>query len=290
MYRLLLAVLCFFSFNLQAQHVDAGLLLGTSTYQGDLSPETVNSIVQELNPAGGLFVRYNLNDFFAAKLSGTYGQLSGSDENFPEDDRQRLRNLSFKSYLLEVGLTAEFNILGYQPYALQRIFSPYLFGGMAYYQYNPKALYEGEWVELQRLGTEGQGLAIYPERKLYSLSQFAIPFGVGVKFAINDSWNLGLEVGSRLLFNDYIDDVSLSYPDPVELLAARGELALALSDRRLHDDPASTTSTETIGRGNDKARDWYYIVGLSISYNFLDNGLVGSRNRRKGGKNGCFDF
>ena len=37
-------------------------------------------------------------------------------------------------------------------------------------QSNPKALYNGEWIELQPLGTEGQGTSLTSQKK-YSLNQ-----------------------------------------------------------------------------------------------------------------------
>ena len=277
-YSILLAVLAVSS--LQAQFFEAGLMLGTSHYQGDLSSASFRAIFNELHPAGGLFMRYNWNNYLSTKLSGTYGNLTGDDANL--SGAQAERNLSFSSSLIEVGLTMEFNILGFQPYALQRVFSPYVFAGGAVYRYNPKAFYEGDWYELQPLGTEGQGLEAYPERDFYELTTFAVPFGVGAKYAITDKWTLGLEIGSRLLFTDYLDDVSRTYVDLNQLRAARGDIAAALSDRRTDPDP-----TPGINRGNDTARDWYYIVGVTISYNFLDNGLVGGRRKNKG-KRGCY--
>lgn len=39
----------------------------------------------------------------------------------------------------------------------------------------------------------------------------AIPLGVGVKYALNENWNIFAEVNYRLTTTDYIDDVSSSY-------------------------------------------------------------------------------
>ncbi len=86
-------------------------------------------------------------------------------------------------------------------------------------------------VYLKPLSTEGEGLPGYPDRKPYSLTQLAIPFGGGVKFAITNDWHIGLEVGLRKLFTDYLDDVSSTYADPNDLLTAKGQLAVDLSYR-----------------------------------------------------------
>ena len=61
------------------------------------------------------------------------------------------------------------------------------------------------------LGTEGQGDSAYPDRKPYNTMGFCIPFGVGVKYAINDRMNIGLEITHRFTTTDYLDDVSKTY-------------------------------------------------------------------------------
>ena len=73
-----------------------------------------------------------------------------------------------------------------------------------------------------------------------------------------------------------------------ELLATKGELSAALANRQgelLGSDPVVVpTGTQ---RGDGKTSDTYFILGMTISYNFFDNGLAGSRNRLRRGKRGC---
>lgn len=262
---------------------EAGVMVGISNYAGDLAPKNVWGSLGETQAAYGGFVRYNYSTHLAAKLGVSYGTISADDANAALQSQQE-RNLSFKSGILEVGLTAEYNILGYQPYNLERVFSPFIFAGIAWYRHNPKAFYEGEWVELQPLGTEGQGLDQYPDRDFYSRSQFSIPMGGGVKYAINDKWNLGLEGGVRYTFTDYLDDVSQTYVERDLLINAPdrdGLLAANLADRSTEPFAAGT-------RRGASGNDWYLMIGLTVSYNFSDNGLVGSRGRGKRG-NGCYD-
>ena len=94
-----------------------------------------------------------------------------------------------------------------------------------------------------------------------------------------------MELGIRKTFTDYIDDVSTTYVAYDELAAANGELAANLAIRELGAQ-AGDIITGT-PRGDDTGSDTYFILGLTISYNFLDNGLVGSRSRTKRGK-GCY--
>jgi opacity protein-like surface antigen len=269
--------------KLSAQHFELGLMGGASNYQGDLV--TNKSMIKETHAAFGGFARYNLNDWVAAKFNLTYGKISGNDSKTQNTER----NLSFRSNILEFGLTGEFNILGFQPYNLERVFSPYIFAGVAMFKFNPQAELDGQWYKLQPLGTEGQGTSEYPDRDYYKLTQFSIPVGIGLKYALNDLWTLGFELGARKTFTDYLDDVSTSYIDQEVLLNSRGsygEIAAALADRNLTGTPYPAGRNRGDSSGN---KDWYSIAGITISYNFLDNGLVGSRGRRKG-RMGCPTF
>ena len=277
-----LLVALFLPFLISAQHAEFGLMGGTSHYLGDLAPKANRLSVGGTHFMGGAFFKYNINNYVALRLGANYGKLSADDAK-SNIETQQTRNLSFESRLIEGNLIAEFNILGYQPYNLVRPFSPYIFAGVSFFNFNPKAELAGDLIELQPLGTEGQGLTDFPDRKFYNLTQFSIPVGVGVKYALTDLLNIGFEIGVRKTFTDYIDDVSRSYVDEVLLAENRGPETVALANR--------TGSTNPTGnRGNAENDDWYIISGITISYNFIDNGLVGSRRRGKRSKNGCPTF
>ncbi len=273
---------------ISAQHLEVGILLGGANYIGDLSNNSSNLYLKETKPAAGLFVRQNFNHLFTARLGFNWARVAGQDANVRNDDFVRNRNLSFRSNILEFALIGEFNILGYQPYGLARPFSPYLFVGVAGSKFNPQTRYLGNWEQLQPLGTEGQGMAGFDEP--YKRFAFAIPFGVGVKYALTDRINLGLELGARPTFTDYLDDVSGAYVSYPELLAGNGLLAAALGNRtgeRTENGEPVILPTGT-QRGDSAKKDWYFILGVTASYNFLDNGLMGSR-KRGGRRAGCYD-
>ena len=282
----ILALACL-PFAVTAQHLEAGLLVGASNYLGDLSNNSSSVYLKETKPAFGVLARYNVNELFAARIGLNYTWLAGRDANVKNDDFVRQRNLSFRSNVFEFSLIGEINIPGYQPYALSRPFSPYIFGGISVLKFNPKTRYEGNWVKLQPLGTEGQGLTQYPERNAYALTTIAIPFGVGVKYALTDQINLGLELGARRTFTDYLDDVSTTYVSYPELLAGNGPLAAALGNRTGELSGGEPAIVETgAQRGDSTGKDWFFILGATVTYNFLDNGLMGGRKRSRG-KSGC---
>lgn len=270
-----------FLLNAQKSY-EAGLLIGGSAYSGDLSPDATQWSTGKVHPALGLFFRYNVNRFFSARLSGAYATVSAADSESSDLGRQQ-RNLSFESNIFELGLTGEVYVFGYQAQGLQNRFSPYLFGGISVFNFNPKTNYQGEQIALQPLGTEGQGIDGYSEP--YRLTQFAIPMGVGMKFAISERLNIGAEVGFRRTFTDYLDDVSGTYADYDELLQQNGPLAAALSSRTgelevITDDPSLRPVAGT-QRGNAGVDDWYAIGGLTLSYTFYPRSGLGRGSSKK---------
>ncbi len=272
---------------LQAQSTEFGLFFGTSAYRGDLSVPNSGLSKDQFHPTLGLFGRYNVSRNVAARLSFSFGKLSGSDAN-ATDENLRQRNLSFQSRLVEIGVVGEFHPLGFDPMLGGKRVSPYIFGGLALFHFKPETNFNGQLIELQPLGTEGQGMDGRPAP--YELTQFALPFGVGIKMAISARLNIGVEAGLRKTFTDYIDDVSTSYVNYNDLARANGDLAAQLANRTgeyLGAEPV-LLATDT-QRGNPEAKDWYGIAGLSISYSFyrVDNGLASGK---KGKNIGCPTF
>ncbi len=270
-----------------SQHFEAGLLIGATNYLGDLSNNSGSLYLSETKPAFGVLAKYNFNHLLAIRAGANYTWVAGRDANVKNDDFVRMRNLSFRSSILEFSLIGEINLPGYQPYALSMPLSPYLFGGISFFSYKPRTRYQGNWVNLQPLGTEGQGMTGRDAK--YSLSDIAIPFGIGVKYALTDKINLGLELGARRTLTDYLDDVGGNYVTYPDLLAGNGQMAANLGNRTgelLETNEPVVVETGT-QRGDLKGQDWYFILGATVTYNFMDNGLMGSRGRGKR-KAGCY--
>jgi len=192
------------------------------------------------------------------------------------------RNLAFETHLTEFSAVGEYYFFNLD----EQKFSPYVFGGLAVFHFNPYA-YNGttDKIFLKPLSTEGEGLSGYPDRKPYALTQLALPFGAGVKYAFNDRVRLGLELGIRKLFTDYLDDVSSHYVDPADLLAARGQLAVDMSYRG-DELPGGNQNYPAKGaqRGGVKHKDSYYFLGLHLTYR-LGTGENSNRSGVFGGGN-----
>jgi hypothetical protein len=124
---------------------------------------------------------------------------------------------------------------------------------------------KGEWVELQPLGTEGQGASESGKSK-YSRIQLAIPIGFGFKYNFDRSWGIQLQYGIRKTFTDYIDDVSTVYYDREDLVASNGTLAAIMADKSTGEFDYITEVGEQ--RGDSSNKDTYMFAVLSIVYKF----------------------
>ncbi len=254
---------------------EVGIFAGASVYDGELQQKRIS--YKQSHPSIGLFFRKEVvpNLFIRAGL--TYGHISG-DDRYGRDSSVRLRNLNFESNILDFDLLGEYNFLDIDQYR----FTPYVFAGVALFHFNPYT-YDtiNRKVYLQPLSTEGQGVAGY-NRKPYSLTQLAIPFGAGMKFALGDNVLLGIEVSLRKTFTDYLDDVSTTYVDQNKLLAARGaeavELAFRTNELPGHEkDPYPADGTM---RGSPVHNDWYYFTGITFSFRVGGNGGANGGNAR----------
>ena len=253
-----LIILSFASF---AQNLHADLFAGISNYQGDLQGKRFT--LSQSHPAIGLGLSYDLSTKFVIRTGLTYGKVEGNDKKNTTAKGIEFRNLSFKSNIAELHLGLEYNLFDLS----YRDISPYAFAGVALYHFNPYTNnVNGTKAFLKPLSTEGQGLSQYPDRRPYKLTQFAIPFGAGVKFYLSDNLQAGLEIGLRKLFTDYLDDVSMNYVDSATLFMARGIQAVELAYRgdEVAGDPGYPT--EGAQRGNPKFRDWFYFSGIRVSY------------------------
>ena len=252
----LLALLC--PVFLHAQwHVN--LFGGFSNYSGDLQTKAFTT--DQSFAAFGAGVQYDLTNHFSLLSGFNYGKIGAADRFNKVEDQAR--NLSFQSKLFEWNLMGEYNLFD----ITEKRFTPYVFAGIAIFHFNPYAFDSvNKKVYLQPLSTEGEGLAQYPDRKPYNLTQFAIPFGGGIKLRITENVVLAYEIGFRKLFTDYIDDVSTRYVDRTVLLNARGPKAVEMAYRG--DEIKNSTSTypaDGTKRGSSKFKDWYYFSGIRVS-------------------------
>ena len=260
----------------QAQNLHVELFGGFSNYQGDLQDK--NFTTQQAKGAVALGLRYDLSNHFSVRTNFTYAALGAADKYNKQADLQA-RNLSFSTKLTEANLLLDYSILNLNYHRL----APYVFAGVAVFHYNPYAYDStGNKVYLQPLSTEGEGLAAYPDRQTYHLTQFAIPFGAGIRWRFTDNVTLSYEIGLRKTFTDYLDDVSKNYIDQTALATAKGAKAVEMAWRGDEIKNGGPYPAEGSIRGGSKYKDWYYFSGVTVSigigrrkgFHGTDNGRV----------------
>ncbi|CAN5431814.1 hypothetical protein BH20BAC1_BH20BAC1_27340 [soil metagenome] len=266
----LFAVLLTYSAHAQFQ---LGVFAGLSDYNGDLLDKPYRYSQGCFGLAGG----YQFSDRFTVRAEIARGKIKGKDEvSYVRGFSQR--NLNFQSSLSEFSMVGEYNLFNLK----NMRWTPFAFTGIAVYHYNPYTFDQNnEKFYLKPLSTEGQGLDQYPERKPYSLTRLALPIGGGLKYAVNDRMQVAAQIGLRVTNNDYLDDVSTTYVDQNDLLAARGPKAVELS-YRADELPGGNLTYPPNGasRGrNGKIiyTDFYYFSGVSIILNVGGNGDANHR-------------
>lgn len=236
-------------------------------YQGDLNPNSFT--FNHSGVATGIIIRKPLNRWFTLRAGATIGKIQAADRW--NRDYLKLRNLSFTTSVSEINAGLELSVLDFST----KRFSPFLYGGFAVFHFNPWTNDKnGQKTFLNPLSTEGQGLAAYPEQKIYTLTQSALSFGTGLRFAISDDFIIGIEFSQRKTFTDYLDDVSSHYVDVNILRQAKGDKAVELSYRG-DEIPNGRLQYPNNGdqRGTPSEMDWYYFIGFTaeIKINAIGN-------------------
>ena len=253
-----LLIACVFNasaqFHTAASRSELGLMLGGAYYIGDLNRF---GHFKGTQPAGSLFYRYNINTRVSFRANLSYGNVVG-DDAWAKEEVLVNRNLNFKSDIFELGAGVEFHYMPFQMGSKRYRGTAYFLLQLAMFRMIPKTNYDGEWVHLRPLGTEGQGSDLNSKGH-YSLVQMSIPIGLGFKLALGKSVSIGIEYGIRKTFTDYLDDVKMdTYVDPVALAAANGPLAAQLSNRSMDGDRYGK-------RGTAATKDWYAFFGLTLT-------------------------
>ncbi|MEP7110706.1 MAG: DUF6089 family protein [Ferruginibacter sp.] len=238
---------------------------------------------------GGIYLSALYKYAVGIRLEATFGQVSAYDSiliNVKNTTSGRYeRNLNFRSKINEVSVVAEFHIRFIIRSFLAEAdlnsddepprLSPYIAAGVGFFSFNPQSRLKNNWVDLQPLTLEGQGLLEYPDRKAYKLSQMNIPLGVGFKYDLSPAFNLRAEFLHRFLSTDYLDDVSTRYinknlfPKYYSGLKLQNAMALSSNDRVNPGGPTGVfRKTEGGIRGNPKDNDAYFTFNIKLGLTF----------------------
>jgi hypothetical protein len=223
---------------------DAGI--GVMNYFGDLNPlsQYVSTDISKTRPGFSVGIMRKYSSRLHVRLGASWGRLTASDFDAADSQHPRhryryARNTHFRNDIYELSLMAYYDLRQSQfTYYKRANATPYLVLGIAGFYHNPIARtpeeFGNRWVALRPLRTEGQGLTRASDGskygKMYSNFQVAIPVGAGAKFKLNDRWDLWFDVSYRILFTDYIDDVSGNYANPNDLPS---DLSRAMANRTM---------------------------------------------------------
>lgn len=260
MKNIILVGIMFACFSFKAQRStflsrsELGFHVGQMYYLGDLNP---SKQFYESNLAGGLMYRFNWQTRMALRFNFTAGSVEAYDK---DSDKPLLvnRNLDFQSKIREFAGGIEFYHSPFQIGNKRYYGTFYFLTQVGLFYMNPTTTYNGETVELNKLGTEGQGSSLNKKRK-YNNLQLCVPIGIGGKLSLGKFATFNLDIAIRKTFTDFLDDVgSDSYLDPVSLATVNGSTAAALSNRSLDGNRFGK-------RGNSTTKDWYVYCGGMVT-------------------------
>ncbi len=289
--------------------IDGGI--GAMNYFGDLNPlaQYASTDLSKTRPAFTIGMMRKMSSRLHLRIGAQWGRLmandfQAADPNHPRHRYRYMRNAHFRNNVYELSLIGYYDLKPSQfVYYKRQNATPYLVLGLAGFYHNPIAKtpeeFGNRWTSLRALSTEGQGLTRKSDGskygKKYSNFQIAIPIGAGLKFKLTDRMDLWFDVAYRILFTDYIDDVSGNYANAADLPS---DLSRAMANRTMELTDARTGGTRDIkifdingftndgvgeltinGFGNDGDKrgeksnsDVYIVTNIHLSY-ILNVGL-----------------
>lgn len=257
-----------------AQGFQVGFTAGSSVYHGDMDSPSLADKTKDLNPAYGFFFRQSINKHFNIKLNFIRGTLSAAD-SISTLSWQQSRNLSFVTPYSELGAFLEFDLFDISSGDAKKWWTPFATIGLGYFHFNPTTKLNGEVIELQPVGTEGQGLPGYPAK--YSTNIMSLPIGAGMKVRLTPWLSIQAEMINRITFSDHIDDVSSrfypAYDDLVQKGASSLQQLLYSRAWELDDNPIGPTIIEENTRkASPDVKDYVFTGTFSIFINISEFG------------------
>ena len=175
-----------------SQIYEAGVIYGKSNFIGDVG----NTVF--INPQEDLFgavFKWNRSPRHSYRISYIRTKLSPDD--LKSDDPRRLeRGYHFETPLSELSIGMEFNFFEFDLHDFDVLFSPYIYSGISYTNFDEQLLINGNLSNSKK-----------------KQSTYSIPMVVGLKHRLLESLILSFEIGARYTFTDKIDGNSISVDD-----------------------------------------------------------------------------
>lgn len=240
----------FVKFKKKKRYWSVGASCNAMNYVGDLDPaeNIVSPALRYTKPSFGAIVSYRYSPRLTFRGTFNWGRIKGNDiisDKGGRDQFRRMRNSDFRNTIVELKFDVMYdfvkNLGDFTHRPVKTI--PYLFAGIAGFYHNPKGTYNGKWIELQPLQTEGVS---------YSKYQIAIPFGIGFRWKLSRVLDLAFEIGWRKTFTGYLDDVNKVYVDP----KTQDPLAAEMANKSVNwiDQPENPSAYANEKQGSDALR------------------------------------
>ena len=273
------------STGLAAQGLELGVKGGAAVYSGDLSPAEFGLFFEDVNFAGGAYLRYRPTARFGVRVDGTFGRLSAEREiSAPTGigGESVVISRNFRTQFSEFGAALEYDLFYFGDYD-NNYTAFYLYGGVGVLSYNPQGELNGELIDLQPLRTEGQGLD--PTNPNYAATPYELTravgiFGGGIRTRIGGRVVIGLEMGTRFTGTDYLDDVGDTSVRYLDVISGPGGAQAGQFSNPAVTSPNEIDPDFTYRRGGE-FNDYYFVGGLTLG---ITIGEGGSR------KTGCYQF
>ena len=208
-----------------SQTYEVGLSVGGTNFVGDVGSESFTSpddYISRSQLSVGFLFRWNRSDRHSFRFSAMRFRTTGDDE-LADDPAREKRGLSFTTDITEFSLGIEYTFWKFDLHEFGNPFVPYLYTGPTYFFSKNQKLENGELVEG---GT---------------LSNFAIPMVIGIKYRFAFHWLISAEFGARYTLTDNLDG---STPSEIN------------------------SDLESQDFGNLNSEDWYLFSGITLTYTF----------------------
>lgn len=211
-----------------AQMFELGPYLGGSNFVGDVGATTY---IRPNKPVIGIIGKWNQSPRYSWRATVVYTQLKADDAK-SNQDRRRVRGYYFSSNMFEASFGIEFDFWEWDIYARQQGITPYISTGIAGYL-------------TDRINWNYPYKEIQPnESRRLNKTGLALPIILGFKANISPSFNLAMEIGARMAFENDLDG------------SETGKYKI-VSD-----------TNQKFKFGNSNNFDWYVFTGLTFTYSF----------------------
>lgn len=175
--------LIFGTATVQSQIHEIGVFLGGSNYIGEIGP---TDYVNPKEFAYGILYKWNRSPRHSWRFSYTQAKITSRDKQSDMPSRLE-RNYDFENNIMELSAGLEFNFFKFDLHDSKPQFTPYIYSGLSYAQYD--------------------GLFFVGGRPKHDSSHgsFAIPITLGVKTRLFGSLVIGLEASAKQMFSDDLD-------------------------------------------------------------------------------------